>query len=111
PDRFDARFSARSRGYRYRLVDRPEAADPVRANDRWRLDEPLDVAAMRTSASPMLGEHDFASFCRRAVGRTTVRRIDQIVISRRAPGRVDIRITGPAFCHQQVRSIVGCLVE
>jgi tRNA pseudouridine38-40 synthase len=110
-DHFDARFSATRRGYRYRLVDRPEAADPVRANDRWRVDAPLDLAAMRAGSRWLLGEHDFASFCRRAPGRTTVRRIDEISISRPGPGRIHVRLAAPAFCHQQVRSIVGCLVE
>jgi tRNA pseudouridine38-40 synthase len=110
PDHFDARFSARSRAYRYRLVDAP-AADPIRRADRWLLGEPLDVGAMRRGVRLLLGEHDFASFCRRAPGRTTVRRLTAATVSRPASGRVDVRVEGTAFCHQQVRSIVGCLVE
>jgi tRNA pseudouridine38-40 synthase len=110
PDSFDARFSARSRGYRYRLVD-AAAADPIRRADRWHVGEPLDVGAMRRGVRPLVGEHDFASFCRRAPGRSTVRRLTLATVSRPAPGRVDVRLEGGAFCHQQVRSIVGCLVE
>jgi tRNA pseudouridine38-40 synthase len=109
PPRFDARFSATGRGYRYRLVDAP-VADPILRRDRWHVGEPLDLAAMRRAARPLLGEHDFASFCRKAPGRTTRRRLDELAISRPSPGRLDVRLTGPAFCHQQVRAVVGCLV-
>lgn len=110
PRAFDARFSATARHYRYRLVD-AAVADPLRRLDRWRVGERLDLAAMRTAARPLRGEHDFAAFCRRAEGRTTVRRLDVLTLSRPAPGRIDVRLVGPAFCHQQVRAIVGCLVE
>jgi tRNA pseudouridine38-40 synthase len=107
---FDARFGATARRYRYRLVD-ATAANPIERHDRWQLDEPVDVVAMRRGATYLLGEHDLASFCRKAADRTTVRRLDRIAISRPEPGRVDVRLDGPAFCHQQVRAIVGCLVE
>ena len=107
---FDARFSATERGYRYRLVD-AVAADPIRRNDRWQVETALAVPAMRAAATALVGEHDFAAFCRKAPGRTTVRRLREVAISRPAPGRVDVRLAGPAFCHQQVRAIVGCLVE
>ena len=115
---FDARFSATERRYRYRLRD---AVDPrvhgrgVRrdAPDVWGVSDPLDVPAMRRAARALVGEHDFAAFCRRAPGRSTVRRIDELTLRRLgpAPGRIDVHLRGPAFCHQQVRSIVGCLVE
>lgn len=107
---FDARFAATSRGYRYRLVDAP-AADPIRRGERWHVGEPLDLGAMRAGARHLVGEHDFASFCRRAPGRTTVRRLTALTLTRPAPGRIDVRLAGTAFCHEQVRSIVGCLVE
>jgi tRNA pseudouridine(38-40) synthase len=74
---------------------------------------PLDLAALQTAADVLVGQHDFAAFCRRAPGRTTTRRIEQLSLRRigPGPGRIDIRLRGPAFCHQQVRSIVGCLVD
>ena len=106
---FDARFSATARSYRYRLVDAPRIS-PLERHDRWHVGERLDVTGMRAAARTLLGEHDFASFCRRAPGRTTVRRIDGITVARRG-GLIAVGLTGPAFCHQQVRSIVGCLVE
>jgi tRNA pseudouridine38-40 synthase len=108
-DDFDARFSATSRGYRFRLVDAPRVA-PLERHDRWHVGEPLDVPAMRAAGRLLIGEHDFASFCRRAPGRTTVRRLDALTVARRQDA-IHVRLRGPAFCHQQVRSVVGCLVE
>lgn len=118
PGTFDARFSAIARAYRFRLRD---GVDPrleahgvghVEA-DVWGITGRLDVPAMRRASHALLGEHDFATFCRRAPGRTTTRRIDLLTLRRSgaAPGRIDIRMRGKAFCHQQVRAIVGCLVD
>jgi len=109
-DAFDARFSAIGRSYCFRLVDAP-AADPLRRADRWHLEGPLDLQAMRAAARGLVGEHDFAAFCRRSPGRTSVRRLDEVRVSRPRPGRMDLWFAGRAFCHQQVRSMVGCLVE
>lgn len=118
PGTFDARFSATARSYRYRLRDGVDPRVHGRgvgrdAPDVWGVSQMLDVPAMRRASRVLLGEHDFAAFCRRAPGRTTVRRIDVLTLLRigPAPGRIDVRLRGPAFCHQQVRSIVGCLVE
>ena len=109
PPDFDARFSAIERRYRYRLSD-AVLADPRMRHVRWTVGERLDVAAMHAAAQHLLGEHDFASLCRRADGRHTVRRVDEAVVER-AGDEVHVRLRGPAFCHQQVRSTVGCLVE
>jgi tRNA pseudouridine38-40 synthase len=110
PADFDARFSATGRGYRYRLVD-AETVAPLERFDRWRVDGPLALAPMRAAASHLLGEHDFAAFCKRVPGRSSVRRVDRIAITRPVPGQIHVRLAGAAFCHNQVRSIVGCLVE
>jgi tRNA pseudouridine38-40 synthase len=108
---FDARFSATGRGYRYRLADTP-VLDPLDRHDRWHVHERLAVDPMRSGAHHLVGEHDFAAFCRRPpAGGTTVRRLERVAISRPRPGEVAIRLAGNAFCHNQVRSIVGCLVE
>ena len=77
----------------------------------------LDRAAMQAALDQLLGEHDFASFCRAAEGRTTVRRIEEAaVVAVPAAGvaavdELHVALRGTAFCHQQVRSIVGSLVE
>jgi tRNA pseudouridine38-40 synthase len=108
---FDARFSATGRGYRYRIADTPVLA-PLARHDRWHVHDPLAVGPMRAAAAHLLGEHDFAAFCKRPPeGATTVRRLDEVAITRPAPGELHVRLAGNAFCHNQVRSIVGCLVE
>src|SRR5262245_12626380 len=63
PEGFDARFSARWRRYRYTILNRP-VPDPFLARTAWHVPEPLDVPALRLAADPLVGEHDFTSFCR-----------------------------------------------
>ncbi len=110
PETFDARFSATARHYRYRLID-TELAPPLARHDHWIVGEPLSVPRIRAGAKLLLGENDFASFCRRRAGATTMRRLTSATVRRPEPGRVDVRFVGSAFCHQQVRSMVGCLIE
>jgi tRNA pseudouridine38-40 synthase len=117
PPTFHARFSATSRTYRYRLRDGVDPRAPRgedRGGDVWVVHGTLDVPAMRAASRPLIGEHDFAAFCRRSPGRTTMRRVHAITLRRvtgEGDGRIDVRVHGSAFCHQQVRSIVGCLVD
>ncbi len=108
PDGFDARFSARRRTYVYRIDDGP-APDPLTRGWvlHWR--RPLALEPMRAAASILVGEHDFASFCRNRAGATTRRRVRSIGIRRRR-GIVEVRVVADAFCWQMVRSIVGHLV-
>lgn len=106
---FSARFDAVTRAYRYHLDLRP-AADPFRARYAWHVSHPLDIRAMDVAAAHLVGEHDFASFCRRAEGRSTVREVIAATWSPTDEGaRFDV--VGSAFCHQQVRSFVAYLVE
>lgn len=120
---FDARFSAGERRYRYVLTD-AVSVDPRGRSHRWDVGQPLDDEAMHVAAQHLLGEHDFTSLCRRAPGRHRRRRIDEIVVARSAGHgpvtdqavasrgeEVHVTVRGPAFCHQQVRAITGCLVE
>jgi len=116
---FDARFSAVERRYRYVLTD-ADRTDPRHRVPRWDVGMPLDVAAMDAAAQAVLGEHDFTSLCRRAPGRHSRRRIDEIAVVRHdvagpapqlPPDEIHVTLRGKAFCHQQVRSITGCLVE
>ncbi len=106
---FDARFSATERRYRYRLVD-AEVGDPRVRGVRWTVGESLAAEAMHAAVQHVVGEHDFASLCRRAPGRSTRRRVDEAAVSR-VDDEIHVLLRGPAFCHQQVRATVGCLVE
>jgi len=106
---FDARFSALQRRYVYRLCD-AQAMPPLWRHDTWHAGAPpLDVEAMNQGALALMGEHDFSSFCRRAGDEHLVRRIDRLDVHRAQPDLVLVEVDGPAFCHQMVRSIVGCL--
>jgi tRNA pseudouridine38-40 synthase len=106
---FDARFSALARRYAYRIWDDPAAADPLR-RDVLVLRRQLDVAAMDTAAAPLVGEHDYAAFCKPREGATTIRRVLSLRCTRDPDDLVMIDIQADAFCHHMVRAIVGALV-
>lgn len=113
PD-FSARFSARSRRYRYTIVNR-SVPDPFRRAYAWWIPEPLSIRAMQNGADALIGEHDFSSFCRRPKGERSaeislVRRVLDTNWAEPEPGLLEFEIEASAFCHQMVRSIVGTLV-
>ncbi|MFM7224580.1 MAG: tRNA pseudouridine(38-40) synthase TruA [Actinomycetota bacterium] len=111
PGGFDARHSATWRHYRYTVLNRP-VADPFSARYAWWVPEPLDPARLRLAADPFVGEHDFASFCRKgAEGTTTVRRVFLSEWIDAGDGELRYEIRANAFCWQMVRSIVGTIVE
>lgn len=116
---FSARFDARARRYRYRIV-----AGPVGAlfNARWswwlrcRSASDLDVAAMDEAARCLVGEHDFKSFCKTASaqGKPTCRFVESVGFEEEeAMGErmLVLDVVGNAFLHSMVRTIVGTLVE
>jgi tRNA pseudouridine38-40 synthase len=109
PAAFDARFGALRRHYVYRLTDAPSGPPPLRRLDTVGWPRRLDVAAMATAAVLLLGEHDFAAFCRRREGATTVRTLLALSVTRQAE-LVEVRASADAFCHSMVRSLVGALL-
>ncbi len=109
PSAFDARRSATSRGYRYR-IDTNEAPDPFAAAFTWHLSQELSLVRMRSAARSLLGEHDFRSFCRTPPGgASTIRTLRRLSVSGR-DGHVEIGAVADSFLHQMVRSLVGTLV-
>lgn len=110
PDGFDARFSARWRRYSYRVCDDPATADPLRRHDTLWYRRGLDLARMNEAALTLCGEHDFASFCRRRPGASTVRRLIRLDWTRRASGAAVAEVVADAFCHNMVRALVGALL-
>jgi tRNA pseudouridine38-40 synthase len=111
PAEFDARFSALRRHYRYRVATAPYGAEPLRARDTLTWPHPLDLAAVRAASEGLLGEHDFAAFCKRREGATTVRALQELSWTRGADGVVEAAVAADAFCHSMVRSLVGALLE
>jgi len=110
PAGFDARFSALWRRYSYRVCDDPAAADPVRRHETLWYFRPLDVPAMNEAALSCLGEHDFAAFCRRRPGATTIRALRALEWHRDDDGILVAAVVADAFCHTMVRSLVGALI-
>lgn len=113
PDDFDARFSAVERRYRYSILRRA-LPDPLRRHTVWHVPTPLDLARMRLGCDPLIGEHDFSSFCRRPKDRPEAslsRRITDLRVVEVDDDVLEVRIAANAFCHQMVRSIVGVLVS
>ncbi|MCW2599165.1 MAG: tRNA pseudouridine synthase [Frankiales bacterium] len=110
PQGFDARFSGVSRTYRYRIADGPESVDPLRRHDTLGWPRPLDLQALRAASAGLLGLHDFAAFCRRREGATTVRTLLRLEWNRETDGVLVATVQADAFCHSMVRSLVGALL-
>ncbi|MGF7235178.1 MAG: tRNA pseudouridine(38-40) synthase TruA [Frankia sp.] len=110
PAGFDARFSALSRRYIYRISDAPYGAAPLRRHDTYAIPRPLDADRMRRAALRLLGEHDFAAFCRRREFSTTRRTLLRLDVGRDHEGVIIADVEADAFCHSMVRGLVGALV-
>jgi tRNA pseudouridine38-40 synthase len=110
PMEFDARFAATSRRYAYRISDEPGGVEPMRRHDVVWHNRPLNVIAMNAAAGTLTGEHDFASFCRKREGASTVRRLLKFTWTREADDLIVGRVVADAFCHNMVRSLVGACI-
>ncbi len=109
PDTFHARYSARSRSYRYVVLNR--ATRPaIEAHRLAWIITPLDVARMQEAAGALLGEHDFSAFrAAQCQAKSPVRTISSFTIERHGD-RVVFRVTANAFLHHMVRNLVGTLL-
>ncbi len=109
PADFDARFSALGREYRYLLADTAYRPDPLLRRQVAWMRGPLDAAAMQRATPPLLGEHDFVAFCRPRARASTIRTL-RLLDVRRRDELVGVQVEADAFCHHQVRALVGALV-
>ncbi|MDJ0465246.1 tRNA pseudouridine(38-40) synthase TruA [Streptomyces sp. H27-C3] len=110
PAGFNARFSAIWRRYAYRVTDHVGGVDPLlRGHVLWH-DWPLDVDAMNAAAARLLGEHDFAAYCKKREGATTIRTLQKLSWERGADGIITATVRADAFCHNMVRSLVGAML-
>ncbi len=120
PGEFDARFSALRRHYEYRLTTAPWGPDPTRARDTAAWPRRAELAAVQEASQRLLGLHDFAAFCRRREGATTIRELQRFdwraepdARGPDAPGAAEVwtaSVSADAFCWSMVRSLVGAVM-
>lgn len=110
PEGFHARYSALQRRYLYRLCDSPQALDPLRRHDTVVNRRVLDVRAMHLASQRLLGLADFAAFCQKRPGATTIRTLLDYSWARSADGTVCGTILADAFCRSMVRALVGAVI-
>jgi len=109
-DIFHARFSAKKRYYEYKIINRYAPA-VLEAGYVWQVFKPLDVNIMREAAKYLLGKHDLSSFrSKDCQAKDPVKTIDTIDIIQNR-NHIYIKISALSFLHNQVRIIVGTLVE
>ena len=119
PAGFDARFSAVWRRYAYRVCDAQAGVDPLRRGHVLWHDRPLDVELMNQAAELLVGEHDFAAYCKQREGATTIRELldfrwerlpGDALLGPALPGLVVGTVRADAFCHNMVRALVGAML-
>jgi tRNA pseudouridine38-40 synthase len=110
PDTFDARFSATFRRYEYRVADTPWGPEPLRRHDTLGWARPLDLDRLNAAAQGLVGEHDYAAYCKRKEHATTVRAIARLDWRRETDGVVVATVQADAFCQAMVRSLVGAML-
>ena len=110
PEGFHARFSALRRHYKYQIVDANKAINPLDRYDRASWYRPLDLDRMNEASSLLLGEHDFAAFCKYREGATTIRTLETFKWERHADGLLVAQVVADAFCYSMVRNLVGAAV-
>jgi tRNA pseudouridine38-40 synthase len=109
---FDARRSAQWRHYRYTVLNRP-IPDPFLARYAWWVPAPFELSTLRLGADPFIGLHDFSSFCRKPTSGSPslVRRVFDSRWTDLGDGVLRYDVRANSFCWQQVRAMVGIMVE
>ena len=117
---FSARFTAKWRHYRYDVWNAPEP-NAFLAPTSWHVYQPLSLPTLRLTCDPLIGEHDFSSFCRRpkaVPGQPDPSMKRRVMLARWSEvptdygdGLLRFEIRANAFCHQMVRAIVGTMVD
>jgi tRNA pseudouridine38-40 synthase len=110
PGDFHARFSARSRSYRYRLFTR-RTPSPFETHRSWWRPQPLDADALRAAAALLPGEHDFRAFTPTETQHEVfVRAVESAEWVRRGD-HLDFEITADSYLRHMVRALVGTMVD
>jgi tRNA pseudouridine38-40 synthase len=106
---FDARFSARRRHYRYRIINRRPPLT-LELNRAWWVRKPLDINAMHQAAQLLVGHHDFTTF--RSVNcqaKSPFKTLDMLSVTAAGGCEIEIAASSRSFLHNQVRSMAGTL--
>jgi len=110
PANFHARFSAEARHYRYKILDNNRVLSPLQRLDATTWFRELDIDLMNEASAQMLGERDFATFCRYRPSSTTIRELKRFHWSRHSDGFVIAELSADAFGWNMVRNLVGAAV-
>ena len=110
PEGFDARFAATSRRYIYRVCDSKVGTLPTRRGFVLWHNRRLDLDRLTEASRLLLGEHDFAAYCKKREGATTIRRLLDVHWQRSRPDEVEATIEADAFCHSMVRALIAALL-
>ena len=111
PQYFHARFSALRRRYIYKIADGKRQVDPLRRLDIVPWYRALDIEKMNEASALVLGEHDFATFCKTGGAGTTIRRLEIFQWRRMDDGTLLADVVADAFCYSMVRNLVGAAVR
>jgi len=107
---FHARFSARSRSYRYRIFQRA-APSPFEQRRSWWITRRLDEAALNRAAQLLLGEHDFRAFTPAETQHEVFMRVVERAVWIRRADHLDFEITADSYLRHMVRTLVGTMLE
>ena len=110
PPGFDARFSAIWRRYSFRVCDDPRGVDPLEEHMVMPWFRRLDIDRMNEAALPLVGERDFAAFCKQRERSTSIREIQELSWKRDGRDTAVMTIQADAFCRSMVRSVVGAML-
>jgi tRNA pseudouridine38-40 synthase len=110
PDDFHARFSARSRSYRYRIFQRPTPS-PFERRRSWWITRRLDEAALNRAAQLLLGEHDFRAFTPTDTQHEVFVRVVERAVWIRRDDHLDFEVTADSYLRHMVRTLVGTMLE
>lgn len=111
PDDFHARYRAKRKTYRYRILNRP-LPSAIGRQYAWHIRQPLNVEAMKRSLACLAGSHDFKSFEGAGSPRSsTVRTVFEARLDDQGCGALVFEITADGFLRFMVRNIVGTLVQ
>ena len=110
PSYFHARFSALRRTYIYKIADGQRQIDPLKRFDIVSWYRHLDLSRLNEASSRLLGEHDFATFCKPGGSGTTIRTLEKFSWERLVDGTLLATVAADAFCYSMVRNVVGAVV-